>query len=224
MSFIDKWLRRLFGKQAGLVQNSASPAPEVFQFQPDLYPIFPPAPPRDLIDRHNDHLKALRKRSFAAPKGETEDRPSFVLYQLYEHILLDNIIGMCNKIEAFWWTKTPVSDIPDPQDEAEPERYAVLSCILALLVESFNQRIEMGLRREAHSLMSQEKREVWAATPKILETVPHWVAKVAPLKVMLHIPHRMDGDSELETLDDQRASPPFKEKNILIWNPHIHFM
>lgn len=147
-----------------------------------------------------------------------------MLYRLYEHILLDNNIGMRNEIEAFWWTKIPVSDIPDPQDEADPERYGVLSCIPALLVESFNQRIEMGLRREAHSFMSQEERDAWATTPKVLQTVPAWSMKVAPLKSMLYIPHYMDGRTQLETLDDKRASPAFKEKNILIWNPHTHFI
>lgn len=223
MPFLEV-IRRLFGKQQGIVPPSANLLPEVFESQPYLYPIFPPLPPRHLIDNRNDHLKALRKRSFAAPEGEIEDQPLFVLYRLYEHILLDNNIGMRNEIEAFWWTKIPVSDIPDPQDETEPERYAVLSCIPALLVESFNQRIEMGLRREAHSFMSQEERETWAATPKVLETVPSWTTEVAPLKMMLCIPHHMDGESQLESLDDRRASPPFKEKNILIWHPHIHFM
>jgi len=131
---------------------------------------------------------------------------------------------MRNEIEKFWWTMTPVSDIPDPQDEGKLERYAVLSCISALLVESFNQRIEMGLRREAHSFMSDEERQTWAGTPKVLETVPTWTTNVVPLKDLLYISHYMDGDTQLQTLDDERASSSFKEKNILIWQSHIHFM
>ncbi|KAF1988748.1 hypothetical protein K402DRAFT_411293 [Aulographum hederae CBS 113979] len=194
------------------------------QTEYNLYPTFPPPPPRSLILHRDEHLEALRKRSFAAPEGEMEDKPLFVLYRLYEHILLDNNIGMRNEIEAFWWTQIPVADIPDPRDVDEPQRYVVLSCIPALLVESFNQRIEMGLRREAHSFMSQEEREAFAATPKVLETVPSWTGEVAPLEETLVVPHHMDGETQLEALDDQRASAPFREKNILLWHPHIHFI
>ncbi|TVY58780.1 hypothetical protein LCER1_G000545 [Lachnellula cervina] len=224
MSLLHNIIRRLSGKQDATKSPSANLSAEVPQSSPNIYPVFPPAPPRDLIENRDEHLKELRQRKFAAPEGEMEDKPLFVLYRLYEHILLDNNIGMRNEIEAFWWTKIPVSEIPDPQDDSESERYAVLSCIPALLVESFNQRIEMGLRREAHSFMSQEERDTWAATPKVLETLPAWTAKVAPLRNMLYIPHYMAGNEQLDTLDDRRASPPFKEKNILIWHPHIHFM
>lgn len=189
-----------------------------------LYPVFPPPPPRDLINQHDHYRDIIRKRSFAAPEGETEDKPLFVLYRLYEHIVLDNNIGMRNEIEAFWWTKIPVLEIPDPHDEAEPERYAVLSCIPALLVESFNERLDMGLRREAHSFMSQEEREAWAATPKNLEVEPAWACKVPPTETVLHIPHNIAGETQLESFEDKRASAPFKMKNILIWHPHIHFI
>lgn len=224
MPIFNRLTQRLFGKRRANPSPGEDHLSEALEDDPDLFPIFPPASPRQLINDRDKHLKALRKRRFAGPEGEMEDKPIFVLYRLYEQILLDNNIGMRNEIEAFWWTKIPVSEIPDPQDENEPERYAVLSCIPALLVESFNQRIEMGLRREAHSFMSVEERQAWAATPKVLETVPTWTAGVAPLKEMLYIPHYMDGETQLETLDDKRASSSFKQKNILIWHPHIHFM
>ena len=66
---------------------------------------------------------------------------------------------------------------------------------------------------------------------KKLETVPEWTKNVAPLKDTLKIPHmkggRGDVTGEFETLDDfddKRASISFKEKNILIWEPHVLFI
>lgn len=217
MAFHKSFLGKLRGKRSSQNEHQG-------QDQDDLYPEFPPPPPRELIDHRNDHLQKHRERRFAAPKGETEDKPLYVLYRLYEYIILDNITGMRNEIELFWWTKFPISDIPDPQDTEEPERYAVLSCIPSLLVEAYNQRIEMGLRREAHSFMSQEERDAWAATPKVLERIPLWAAEVRPLENKLLIPHCIWGETQVESSDDTRASPAFKEKNILIWHPHIHFM
>lgn len=154
-----------------------------------------------------------------------EDKPLCALYRIYEHIVLDNNIGMRNELELFWWTRWPTADIPDPGEEDEPERYAVLSCIPALLVESFNQRIDMGLRREEpHSVLSRKEQSQWAATPKKYESVPDWTRTVPVLDEMLYIPHTIPGETQLESLDDPRASRPFKDKNILLWHPHIHFI
>lgn len=56
-------------------------------------------------------IKPVRK--YAAPKGKMEDKPLYALYRIYEHIMLDNNIGMRNELELFWWTRWPVADIPD---------------------------------------------------------------------------------------------------------------
>jgi hypothetical protein len=45
---------------------------------------------------------------------------------------------------------------------------------------------------------------------------------VPPLKETLFIPH--DHGEVLESMDDERASPQSKEKDILHWQPHIHFI
>ena len=193
------------------------------------FPVFPPPPPREILQNRDYYANSVRFRKFAAPERETEDKPLFALYRLYEHIVLDNNIGMRNELELFWWKPWPVADIPDPQDQdqdqREPERYAVLSCIPALLVESFNQRIDMGLRREEpHSILSPEEQQRWAATPRIYETLPTWTRHVAPLPRTLCIPHSISDEPQLDGLDDPRASVPFREKNILLWKPHIHFL
>lgn len=118
-----------------------------------------------------------------------------------------------------------MTDISDPGEQGEAERYAVLSCIPALLVESFNQRIDLGLRREEpHSVLSLEEQLEWAKTPKQYETVPDWTKAVPPLEETLHLPHAIPDEIQLQGLDDPRVSPPFKDKNILLWRPHIHFV
>lgn len=154
-----------------------------------------------------------------------EDKPLYALYHIYEHIVLDNNIGMRNELELFWWTRLPVSDIPDPEDQTDRERYAVLSCIPPLLVESFNQRIDMGLRREEpHSVLSLEEQLQWAATPKNYESVPKWAQTVPALGETLHMPQTIPGEEQLQGLDDLRASQPFKDKNVVLWRPRIHFL
>ena len=66
----------------------------------------------------------------------------------------------------------------------------MLACIPGLIAESFNQRIDLGLRREEPSaILSLEEQLYWASTPNEYEEVPVWTEKVPPLKEMLHIPH-----------------------------------
>ncbi|KAF2453600.1 Metallo-dependent phosphatase-like protein [Lineolata rhizophorae] len=214
------WLRRTFN--AGRPEEQDAPESSKMESS-NLYPSFPPPPPRELLEHRDQYLNVLNERRYAAPYGEKEDAPLYALYRLYENIVLDDNIGIRNEIEAFWWKRWLVKDIPDPKDEDELERYAVLACIPALLVESFNRRIELGLCREGHSIMSQEEREVLAKTPKTLESMPPWASKVPPLVETLYIPHTIEGESQLHSLDDKRSSAWFKEKNILIWHHHIHF-
>ena len=197
---------------------------EITSNDPSLWPTFPHPPPRELLRNRDAYLKQSLKRRYGAPRGVLEDTSLYALHRLYEHLLLDDNIGLRNELESFWWKHWPVSSIPDPGPDTERERYVVMSCIPALLVEAFNARIDMGLRREGMPIMSAEEREKLAATEKKYEAVPEWTKEVPPLDEMLHIEHRIEGESQLTGLDDARASKAFKEKNILIWMPHVHFV
>ncbi|KAK1767022.1 hypothetical protein QBC33DRAFT_74852 [Phialemonium atrogriseum] len=168
----------------------------------------------------------MRYRKYRAPRGVFEDTPLYSLYRLYEWIMVDHTINMRNELEMFWWNRWPVSSIPDPGEQADSERYAVLACIPALLIESFNDRIEKGLRREEpHSILSLEEHLQLAATPKNLEREPAWTEDVPPLETTLYIPHSQPGrTSQLTTFDDPEASSAFRKKNILAMEPHIHFI
>lgn len=145
----------------------------------------------------------------------------FSLYRLYEHLVLNDNVGLRNEIEYFWYAKWPVASIPDPHD-ASASRYAVLSAIPALLVESFNRRIELGLPRKADAIISREELEQYQKEDKIFESVPEWTSQVARLEKTLVIPH--ENSDVLESFEDERASAQLAAKNILHWQPHIHFI
>ncbi|OAA54608.1 phosphoesterase [Niveomyces insectorum RCEF 264] len=190
-----------------------------------LFPVWPPPNPRYIIAQREMYKERLMQRKFAAPKGVLEDSPLHYLYRIYEWILVGHTINMRNELELFWWKRWPVSNIPDPGEQGDPERYGVLACIPALLVESFNARIDLGLRREEpHSILSLEEQLRWAATPKKMETLPPWTNNVEPLKELLYIPDTVPTEPQPNSIDDPRADPAFKEKNILILRPHIHFI
>ncbi|KGO68082.1 hypothetical protein PITC_053400 [Penicillium italicum] len=187
----------------------------------EKYPIFPPPKPEELLSRPNVYRERLFKRVYRTPKDKLEDTPLFSLYRLYERLILNDNIGLRNEIEYFWYAKWPVASIPDPQDPSE-SRYAVLSAIPPLLVESFNQRIELGLPRKADPIMSREEMEQYQREDKIFESTPEWTDQVARLEETLVIPH--DNEEILGSFEDERASEQLAAKNILHWQPHIHFI
>lgn len=190
-----------------------------------LFPSWPPPNPREILSRRDFYRDRLSYRKYRAPKGVFEDSPLFGLYRLYEWIMVGHTVNMRNELEMFWWARWPVSSIPDPGEQGEPERYAVLACIPSLLVESFNERINSGLRREEpHAILSLDEQLEWAATPKTFETEPAWTERVHPLDALLHIPPCDPGEEQLISLEDPKASSAFRKKNILATKPHIHFM
>lgn len=187
----------------------------------DAYPVFPPPTPEELLAQPNVYREHLFQRVHRVPKGKNEDTPLFSLYRLYEHLVLNDNVGLRNELEYFWYAKWPVASIPDPEDPS-PSRYAVLSAIPALLVESFNERIKLGLPRKADSIVTREELEEYAKEEKLFEVVPGWTERVAALEETLVIPH--DDGQVLDSFEDERASAQLAMKNVLHWQPHIHFI
>lgn len=183
-------------------------------------PIFPP-PPEELLADPNTHRERLFQRVVRIPKSEQGDTPLSSLYRIYESLVLYDNIGFRNELEYFFYAKWPVASIPDPHDPSA-SRYAVLAAIPALLVASFNQRIELGLPRKADPIMSPEEMEQYRKEDRIYESVPEWTSKVPRLEETLVIPH--ENGEILDSFDDQRVSLQLAAKNILCWQPHIHFI
>ena len=182
-----------------------------------------PLSPRVLLENRLVCEIPLLERSV----NRDQDHPLAALYRIYEHIVLDQHIEIRNELEAFWYHASwGVLDIPDPQDP-DPERYAWLACIPALLCLAFNARIKLGLPRDAPPIFTREMLDEWRAQKPLYEREPEWTAGVKALPTMLAIPHwdnRKRDFVPLPGFDDTRASQEFASKNILIWQPHIHFI
>jgi len=70
--------------------------------------------------------------------------------------------------------------------------------------------------------MTEAEMNELATREKKCEAAPPWESQVPPLEETLRIPH--EDNEVIESMDDVRAEPHFKEKNILIWRPHIYFI
>lgn len=188
------------------------------------FPVFPPPPPLEILNHQSQYVILLRTRLYLLPKDVSKDTPLYALYRLYEYLVVDHVTGYRNQIEYFWKHRDwAVRDIPDPKDQ-DPSRYAFLACIPALLVSAFNERIKLGLPRDAPSIMSPEQAEAYRTRPesvKAYEEVPQWTQNVQCLPETLVM--RSHDNFVMGGFNDPRASDYFKPMNILIWGPHIHF-
>lgn len=187
----------------------------------NAHPTFPPPPPEELLADPNTHRECLFQRAVQIPKNDQGDTPLFSLYRIYESLVLNDNISFRNELEYFFYAKWPVAAIPDPRDPSV-SRYAVLAAIPALLIESFNRRIELGLPRKAGPIMSPEEIEQYQKEDRIYESVPEWTSQVPRLEETLVIPH--DNGEVLDSFEDPRASPQLAAKNVLHWQPHVHFI
>lgn len=187
---------------------------------PGLFPTFPPPAPEDIITNLEKYRQDVREIIYVWPQGDV-DTPVKCLYRLYQYVMMDQNIGLRNILE-YWWFHPDwrLEQIPDPKDKV-PSRYAALAAITGLLVESFRRRYELGLPRNGRSVFTNDEIEEMRNTRQRPEQGPKWARKVPPLSKILKIP--TSEDVTLESFDDERASQQFKEKSILVWQPHIHF-
>lgn len=185
------------------------------------FPRPPPPPPLELLAHRRHYNKWVTRRKYLAPPGE-DDCPLYSLYRLYETVVLDRTIAMRNELEYFWnQHEWPVSEIPDPKDDDEPARYAVLACITQMMVTAFNNNVRIGLPRDAPAIMTDDQAEEFrnrTEEEKIWERAPGWAARVPSLKETLKIPHRVDLNDErkgfavLPDMNDPGASEMYGEK------------
>lgn len=210
LNIIRRWglcLRR--GKSAA--EPTAQPAAD------------PPPPPRELISNRVFYEGPLLGRRVLSDK----DTPLAALYRIYEHLCLDQHLEIRNELEAFWYHYLwAVRDIPDPRDP-DPERYTCLACVAKIICLAFNARIRLGLPRDAPPIFTHDMLDMWRSREPHFEEEPAWVAAVPRLAEMLGIPHWDNEQREFVTLsgfENEKASPEFQDKNILIWQPHIHFL
>jgi hypothetical protein len=153
-------------------------------------------------------------------RNSPTDTPLASLYRLYHFIVTDDTIELRNELEFFFnRAEWPVNAIPDPKD-TDPQRYAILAVLTALMCRAFNRLIAKGLPRDAPPIVSDW--ETLAAQPRILEEVPQWAKEVPALETRLDIPD--EKDVFLDGPGDPKACKEFLAKNILIEEPHIYFV
>lgn len=99
--------------------------------------------------------------------------------------------------------------------------------MLGLHPEASNQRIQFGLPRDAPPIFTGKMMEEWKKRDKQFEELPAWVEGVPPVRDLLAIPHWENSKRDFVTLtgfQDEGSSPECASKNILILQPHIHFI
>ena len=176
------------------------------------YPIF--SPHRWRLSRiPPSFLSRIRRAS-------QPDTPSASFYRLYEFFVLDWNVQFRNELEYFCsmhpdWS---ISALPDPAD-ADPARYATLAVLARLMCDSFNRRIELGLPRNAPAII-QDFEEL-QARPKVHEQLPEWAQRVPALQERIFIP---DSQGNAPVEGDEDISEKFREMNIIVRMPHIHFI
>lgn len=166
-----------------------------------------PAAPPTVVDIERDGLKILDllqqdiMQLRQIPLFRIRDTSLCSLYRHYEDLCLDDLIMMGYECEYFFFHNEPswrLSQIPDPKDP-DPIRYAILASMVEALVDAFNWRLELGLRRDKSMDESDER-----ATNFKREEVPIWTAAVQPL------PETVD----LNKLDQGNPNSSFLKRNI----------
>ncbi|KAG6810527.1 hypothetical protein H0H93_014917, partial [Arthromyces matolae] len=134
----------------------------------------------------------------------TNDNATACFYRIYQFVILDWNIALRNELEYFctFHPDWAVVEIPDPADTNDPAR-----------------RIELGLPRDTPPIV--EDWEELARRPKVLERVPPWAERVSPSPCVLCIP---DAKENIVDADDPEVCAPFKRLNLIMLQPHIHFI
>ncbi|ATY64301.1 hypothetical protein CCM_05026 [Cordyceps militaris CM01] len=162
-----------------------------------------PLPPRRIaadpksVDRRAHDLQLLR----IMPLWRHRDTPLRALYRIYEAVCARDGDLIASETQYFWGqTNWATADIPDPRC-ADEEQYAVLAATAETLVECFNWRIQLGLRRD-DPLFIKLYKEPLPASP---EAYPSWTSTAGPLPKKLLLGAR-----------SAYVESPFHRRNIFI--------
>lgn len=160
-----------------------------------------------------------------------QDTPEASFYRIYTFFVLHDNISFRNELEYFCCLhpEWPVSSLPDPRTPSpssgsssshdEQVRYTILAVLTRLMCDAFNRRIGLGLPRDAPAII--EDFEELQARPKVFEEPPGWAKRVQPLPQKYFIPN---GEGKELDEDDEDVSKEFKDVNIIVQMPHIHFI
>ena len=141
------------------------------------------------------------RHQFEIPLFRARDTSLRSLYRLHDDICAGNLLLMGYECEYMFRQGSKrwlISQIPDPKD-SDPVRYAVLASLVEALVDVFNWRLELGIRRGGLPCDQSEGR----ATNFVREAIPMWTQTVPA------IDHRVD------LIDHKREPGAIPDKNFL---------
>lgn len=159
------------------------------------------------MDTHHVDLFELRM----VPIWQWRDTPQRSFFRLYEAFCAADDPCISYEAEYFWKRSEPewqLRLLADPVEYgcADPEQYAVMASLVEDLVDAFNWRLELGLRRDGnHSYRRLDSGR--APMPFEPESCPQWTKKASPLdeRLVLHdFPHP----------EFSASNPAFAKRNI----------
>lgn len=153
----------------------------------------------DLIWERYDGITVRRR----IPLFYLRDTPTRSVYRMCEFICANQTNQLMLEFQYFWfhpcadrWT---VDSIPDPIDELDPERIAILASLIECLTVAFKFRFSYGFQRS--------ERPEHSGYHQHLATNPAWTARVPPLPFHLVLTH---------ALGEANPGNPFKNRNITV--------
>lgn len=162
-----------------------------------------------LIDERQGGILQLHE----IPIFRMRDTPLRSLYRLIEDVCACDFIMMGYECTYFFFhneSRWLLSNVPDPEDN-DPVRYAMLASMVEALVDAFNWRLQLGIRRD-NTLDRSDKR----ATNFKREVAPSWTAKVGRVKDKLVFNH--EGWKESDMTEERN----FWKRNIKVPNGYLY--
>lgn len=138
----------------------------------------------EVVDTRQSGLRYL----FEIPLFCVRDTPLRSLYRLHDDLCANRLTLMSYECEYIFRRGSKrwlLSQIPDPQD-TDPVRYAVLASLVEVLVDVFNWKMELGIRRGGRPCDQSEER----ATSFTKEANPWWTQNVAGMGQRVNLIHR----------------------------------
>lgn len=168
------------------------------------------------IEKHpdtRDEYQSGIRQLYNIPIYRARDTPLRSLYRLFEDLYACDFVMMGYECTYFFFhseTRWALACIPDPQDN-DPIRYAILASMVEALVDAFNWRLELGIRRNNRTDSSEQRSSNFAR-----EEAPSWTSKVGALGERLVF---REAGCEVS---DMNMEQHFLKRNIKVPNGYLY--
>lgn len=176
-----------------------------------------PLSPQEVLG--NEDLMFRRRHDLinltSIPLWRARDTPLRSLYRLYESLMSGEYSPIGQETEYFWYQRSWVlADIPDPADP-DPIRYAILASLAEELVEAFNWRLGLGMRRNHKHILRERNEDPYPPYEPV--SGPKWTGKVPPIpqELLADLPREFIRDGRLLVLEERGVSETFLKRNIV---------